>query len=574
MAQAIQRLTSPLLLRAAPWLTVGLFLGPLIAGTLGTLLPAFGWLPVLGGTHLTLEPWQALLAEPGLGHALLATVVSGFGSTGLAFGLTVLLFAAGHGTHAFRLARRAMTPLLAVPHVAIAVGLAFLIAPSGWLARLVSPWLTGWAQPPDLALVQDPLGLALALGLTLKELPFLVLMTFAALGQIDADRRLRMARSLGYGPVVAWLKVVFPLVYPQIRLPLFAVLAYALSVVDMALVLGPTTPPTLGPLVLRLFSDPDLGLRFVAAAGATLQVAIVVIGIAGWIGLEHAVKHVGRRWLTLGARGGAGLVLRALAGITIGGLFILALGGVLSLAIWSIAGAWRYPDPWPATLTPGPWVDHLGALAGPAWNTLGLGLLSTGLALVLVIACLEHEARLGRRPGQGVLLLIYLPLLVPQIGFLFGVQMLLVWTVLDGTWPALTLAHLLFVLPYVFLALADPYRTLDPRYERAALALGKSRFVAWWRVKLPLLLRPILVAAAVGFSVSATQYLPTLFAGGGRFPTLTTEVVSLLAGGDRRITGVLAFTLGALPLLGFALAVGVPAWRYHDRRGMAIGAPA
>ena len=103
-------------------------------------------------------------------------------------------------------------------------------------------------------------------------------MTFAALGQVRADDRLRMARSLGYGPVCAWLKVVLPPVYPQIRLPVYAVLAYSLSVVDMAIVLGPTTPPTLAVLVLRWFNDPDLAMRFQAAAGACLQLAIVVGG--------------------------------------------------------------------------------------------------------------------------------------------------------------------------------------------------------------------------------------------------------------------------------------------------------
>ncbi len=60
--------------------------------------------------------------------------------------------------------------------------------------------------------MQDPHGLALTLGLALKETPFLVLMTFGALGQVRADDQLRMARTLGYGPVQAWLKVVLPLV--------------------------------------------------------------------------------------------------------------------------------------------------------------------------------------------------------------------------------------------------------------------------------------------------------------------------------------------------------------------------
>ena len=169
-------------------------------------------------------------------------------------------------------------------------------------------------------------------------------------------------------------------------------------------------------------------------------------------------------------------------------------------------------------------------------------------------------------------MLVYLPLLVPQIGFLFGVQVLLVWCRLDGTWTGLVWAHLLFVLPYVFLALAEPYRSLDPRYARTALALGKPPWTVWMRVKLPLLLRPELIAAAVGLAVSAAQFLPTLFAGGGRFATLTTEAVSLTAGGNRRVVGMFAFTLALLPLVGFALAVGLPAWRFRHRQSMRTGA--
>ena len=85
-----------------------------------------------------------------------------------------------------------------------------------------------------------------------------------------------------------------------------------------------------------------------------------------------------------------------------------------------------------------------------------------------------------------------------------------------------------------------------------------------------LLLRPMLVALALGFAVSVAQFLPTLFAGGGRFATLTTEAVSLAAGGDRRIVATFAFALAILPLLAFALAVGIPAWRFRARRAMRV----
>ena len=127
------------LLRYLPALTVGLFLGPVAVGLLGTLLPAFGYLPVLGGEQFSLEPWRRLLAAPGLATAVQFTLTTGFASTAIALAIAVLVFAAGHGTAALTRIRRGMVPLLAVPHLALAVGLAFLIAPSGWLVRLIAP---------------------------------------------------------------------------------------------------------------------------------------------------------------------------------------------------------------------------------------------------------------------------------------------------------------------------------------------------------------------------------------------------------------------------------------------------
>ncbi len=554
-----------------PIVTLSLFLGPIAAGVIGTVLPAFGYLPSLGGDSLTIAPWRDLFAAPGLAKAVGLSLLTGLGSTIIAFALTVLVFASGQGTVAFLRAKRAMTPLLAVPHLAMAVGLAFLLSPSGWIARLISPWPSGWETPPDVALVQGPIGIALTVGLVVKETPFLLLMTFAALSQIRAEDQIRMARSLGYGPIQAWLKVVLPLVYPQIRLPIYAVLAFSLSVVDMAVVLGPTTPPTLAPLILRWFNDPELTMRFQAAAGAVLQLFIVIGAIAMWRLGEIVSARLLRPWLVGGRRGGDGGVIRLAgwSGLTL--VFVLAGGSLLSLATWSISGRWRFPSALPESVSFKTWMSQVTSLGEPAWTTIIVGMSATMMALILVIGCLEQESRQHRRPGPGALTLLYLPLLIPQISFLFGVQVVLVWARLDGSWIGLIWSHLLFVLPYVFLALADPYRALDPRYARIALALGRSPVDVLIRIKLAMLLRPLLIAAAVGFAVSVAQFLPTQFVGAGRLSTLTTEALSLAAGGNRRVVGLFSIVLACLPLLGFALAILLPAWRFRHRRAMAVG---
>jgi putative thiamine transport system permease protein len=121
------------------------------------------------------------------------------------------------------------------------------------------------------------------------------------------------------------------------------------------------------------------------------------------------------------------------------------------------------------------------------------------------------------------------------------------------------------------IALSDPWRRLDRRLPAAAAALGAGPTRRLFRVKLPILLQPLLAAAAVGFGVSVAQYLPTLFIGAGRVATLTTEAVALSSGADRRIAGLYGLLQAALPWAVYTLAFLLPLWFWRDRRGLLGG---
>lgn len=556
------------LLRALPALTLLAMLGPVVAGLAGTVLPAFGHMPSIGAQGPSLAPFAALLAWPGLGAAVWASLFTGLMATGLSLGAVVLVTAGWWGTRPFRWLERALSPLLAVPHAAAAFGLAFLIAPSGWLARLASPGLTGWDRPPDWLIVNDPWGLSLIGGLVAKEVPFLLLMTLAALAQADVARSLRVAQALGHGRIAAWVLCVFPRVYAQTRLAVFVVLVFGMTVVDVALILGPSTPPPLSVQILRWMGDPDLSQRMTAAAGALLQLSLVLGALTAWIGLERLVARAGRLWIMAGRHGRGGAAARA-AGLVLGaGSAMAVLGGLACLALWSMAGFWGFPDPLPAFAGTANWVRHGPGLWAASADTALVAMVAVALAVILVLGCLEAEHRTGRRLRARGMWLIYLPLLVPQIAFLPGLQTLLLQIGADTGVAPVIAAHLVFVLPYVFLSLGDPWRAWDARHARVAAALGATPNAVFWRVRLPMLLRPVLTAAAVGFAVSVGQYLPTLLIGGGRVATLTTEAVALAAGGDRRAIGVHGIAQTAAALLPFALAIAVPAILWRNRRGL------
>jgi putative thiamine transport system permease protein len=122
-------------------------------GLAGTLAPAFGYLPAIGGHALLARSWRELVAWPGFASSVRLTLVTGFGRDAALGVPRVRVLRVGRGRAWGPRAAAWLAPILATPHSAFAIGLAFVIAPSGWIVRALSPWLTGFDVPPDVATV-------------------------------------------------------------------------------------------------------------------------------------------------------------------------------------------------------------------------------------------------------------------------------------------------------------------------------------------------------------------------------------------------------------------------------------
>lgn len=569
MGRAVEGRGVAFFARGAVFLTLAFLVLPIGFGLLGTLLPAFGYLPALGGRELGLDIFRALFATPGLSSAILLSFATGLVATALSLGMTLVFIAGFAGTPALSRLQHMLSPLLSVPHAAAAFGLAFLIAPSGYLIRLAAP-LLGIDRPPDILIPHDPIGLAMIAGLVIKETPFLFLVTLAALPQVDLGSARRLAASFGYGRIASFVYLLWPALYRQIRFAVYAVIAYSTSVVDVALILGPNLPGTLATRLVQWINDPDLSARFLASAGAVMQLSVTLGALILWNGLERLSGFL----LRICREGGLRFVhdggLRMMSVISVGAIGGTVFAGIGLLALWSVAGLWQFPDLLPQVLTLRSWTSALPRIVDPLVTTLVIGFVSTLIAVILSLGCLERETETGRTGGERSLFILYLPLIVPQIAFVFGLQLLFIGSGSQHRLAALILVHLVFVLPYVYLSLAEPWRALDRRYEIIATALGKSRLAVLLSIRLPMLIRPILTAGAVGFAVSIGQYLPTLLIGEGRLETITTEAVALVSGNNRRVIGVYALLQTILPFVAFTIAALLPAVLHRNRRDMRV----
>jgi putative thiamine transport system permease protein len=534
-------------MRGAAWLVPGgLFALPLLASL------AFGL-----GSAVDVRGWAMLLADPALLPALGLSLWVGACSTLLSLALTLWGVTHAHGTPLWQRVQRALGGLLALPHAAFAVGLALLLMPSGLVTRLLAP-LLGWDAPPDIATVQDPAGLALIAGLVLKETPFLLWNVAAQLqraGQGEQlQRQLHIAQAMGYATATVWWRILWPQLLPRLALPLLAVWAYGLTVVDMALVLGPTRPPTLAVLAWQWLLDADAAMGRQGAAAALLLTAVMAAGAA----LAVVAVRLSRPWRSLRRVRGdrpeprrGPMALRAVA-IGTGAVYVLV---VAMLVFVSFAGVWTFPALWPQALTLDAWTAVFGSprSLGVVGLSAGLALLSAATGVALAVTWMETTpAHWDARATP----FVFAPLLVPGVLFVTGLYRVTLELGADGTRAGLWLAHSLFTAPYALIALAPAYRGFDARYEQTASALGRSRAAFLLRIKWPMLSVPLAAAFAVGFAVSMTQYLSTQFVGAGRHATVTTEALTLAAGGQRPQMAAFALLQALLP----ALVFGAAAW--------------
>jgi putative thiamine transport system permease protein len=535
---------------------------PLFFGMAGVLLPAFGFNPAVQQAPLGMDAIALVLAEPGILKSLGLTLFTGIGATLVSLLFCFLIASFCWQTRWWSVIRTALTPILSLPHVAFAIGFVFLFAPSGWLMRFFTPWLTGWQAPPDWQIIQDPLGLSLTIAMVMKETPFLILMSMAAFSQIDIHQQLRIARSLGYRPHQVWFKLLLPQLYPLIRLPVLAVLVYSLAVVDMALLLGPNRPPTLAVQVFHWFREPDLTLLTRAAAGAFVLLAATLLCIFVCI-LAEKLFMLGMRYRLVNGHRGRRVRFSAMAAKCLAPMgMVVSLTILASLGLWSIAHRWRFPGILPTQWSFVLWRTEAPYTGQPIWNTVLLAALASITALALVIGALEYQRASGKR---WPLAIIALPILLPQLPMLFGIQTAVVWAGWDTIFWIVLWGHILFVFPYLYLCLYGNYLQYDQRYIQAALSMGTGALKSWWRIKLPMLIRPVLFSWAVGFSVSIAQYLPTLMLGGGRISTITTEAVAIGSGGDRQLAAIYALIQLGLPAMAYLFALAYPRLRYFRR---------
>ena len=148
---------------------------------------------------------------------------------------------------------------------------------------------------------------------------------------------------------------------------------------------------------------------------------------------------------------------------------------------------------------------------GAFWISLALGVVSSLIATALAVPAALAVAR-HRFPGRETISTLLLsPLMIPHI--VLGVSFLRFFSTIgmNGTFAGLVTGHVIVILPFALRLVLAAATRMDPAVERAAVALGASRFTVFRRITLPLLLPGIVSGWLLAFITSFDELTMSVF---------------------------------------------------------------
>ena len=542
-------------LNKALWVLLsGVLIVPITFGILGFLLPSFGYFPILDKHQFNLNYFYVSSNVPGISKSIILSFFTGFLSTVLALFFSQLIILSIFQSRVYSFIKIIISPLLALPHVTMAIGLLFIFSPSGLLLRIFSPWLTGFERPPNIFIIPDDYGFFLILGLVLKEIPFFILVSISAIEQFGARKFFNLGKSLQHTTFSVWCVLLFPLIYHRIRLIVFIVIAFAASVVDMSLLLAPSTPSTLAIQILQNYQSSEPKSLFIASNLALIQLLVILKLFLIWFLLEKLLSNKYLFTFLVNAVSYKSNLIKYFTFTLILILSILSFLTIISSFLWGLGGNWYFPNLLPKNISFEVLTIFLNENKSLILISVFIPLIVSILSCLIVTLWVELTESLNKR-NQFLEGLIFLPLLIPQISFLIGMQSFLIPLNFNNFLLPLIIVELFYVIPYSFIILAPSFRAISKDILKVASSLGKNRFERLILVKIPMIMPTFLLSIAIGMLVSFALYTPVYFIGAGRVTTLTVETLNLSLSGAKRDLGVATIFQIIIPIIILLLVI-------------------
>ncbi len=205
------------------------------------------------------------------------------------------------------------------------------------------------------------------------------------------------------------------------------------------------------------------------------------------------------------------------------------------------------------------------ALHSAVRNSLFVGLTTCVISTVLGVCAARASTRYHFPAKRGIMGLIMVPLVLPEIIVAVSLLVVLIQLGLDLSLWSVILGHVLICVPFSIAVLASAFKNFDRSLEEASLDLGVGRVATFFRITLPLVAPGIISSLLITFTISLDEFIIAFFLT-GTDATLPVYIWSQLRF-TARLPGVMA--LGTILLTISLLLLILAEWfrRWSARRG-------
>jgi putative spermidine/putrescine transport system permease protein len=240
----------------------------------------------------------------------------------------------------------------------------------------------------------------------------------------------------------------------------------------------------------------------------------------------------------------------------LGGAFVVLFAGfiigpLIVLALWSFAQQWFWPSLLPSSFTLR-WYGWAATVPNVFRSLQTSLIVAVMVTIATTIVAVPAAISIGRYQFAGrdfIRMMFSLPLLVPYISLGVGIASFFYAARLNGTLPAVVLAHMIAALPFGVMIITTAVEELAPEVEEAALACGAKPVTVFWRVMLPQLIPALLAQAAYVFMLSMDEFTLTLLVSSPETATLPVQMYAAMGEGYLQISSALAMLLLAPSVL-------------------------
>lgn len=189
------------------------------------------------------------------------------------------------------------------------------------------------------------------------------------------------------------------------------------------------------------------------------------------------------------------------------------------------------------------------AIISSLTNTLLIAIIATIIATLLGTFAAIGLYYMRNKERKLIMACNQIPILNPDIVTAISLMAIFKLLHLQLGFFSLTLAHVIFLIPYVLLSIMPSLHKMEPALPEAALDLGASPWQCVYKVIIPQIQPAILQAALLAFTLSIDDFVISFFTTGNGVNTVSTHVFSMTRRGINPVINALSTIMFLMTLI-------------------------